>query len=51
MGRRAGNLALYVGIASGGTAVLIPEEPWDIKRDVIEKIQAARIVLPAVRIS
>ena len=43
MGRRAGNLALYVGIASGATAVLIPEEPWDIKRDVIEKIQAARI--------
>ena len=43
MGHRAGNLALYVGIATGATAVLIPEEPWDIQHDVIEKIQAARI--------
>ncbi|MBR5048006.1 MAG: 6-phosphofructokinase [Eubacterium sp.] len=43
MGHRAGNLALYVGIATGATAVLIPEEPWDIQKDVIEKIQAARI--------
>ncbi len=43
MGHRAGNLALYVGLATGATAVLIPEEPWDIRRDVIEKIQAARI--------
>ena len=43
MGHRAGNLALYVGIATGATAVLIPEEPWDIQKDVVEKIQAARV--------
>lgn len=43
MGHRAGNLALYVGIATGATAVLIPEEPWDIERDVIDKIRSARI--------
>ena len=43
MGHRAGYLALYVGIATGATAVLIPEEPWDIERDVIDKIRSARI--------
>ena len=43
MGHHAGNLALYVGIATGATAVLIPEEPWDIDRDVIDKIRSARI--------
>ena len=43
MGHRAGNLALYVGLATGATAVLIPEEPWEIERDVIDKIRSARI--------
>lgn len=43
MGRRAGYLALYVGIATGATAVLIPERPVDIERDVIEKIRQARL--------
>lgn len=44
MGHRAGNLSLYVGIATGATAVLIPEEPWDFENDVAEKIRAARLV-------
>lgn len=43
MGHRAGNLALYVGIATGATAVLVPEEPWDFEEDVAEKIRSARI--------
>ena len=43
MGRRAGYLALYVGIATGATAVLIPERPVDVERDVIEKIRQARL--------
>ena len=43
MGRRAGYLALYVGIATGATAVLIPERPVDIERDVLEKIRQARL--------
>ena len=43
MGHRAGNLAMYVGIGTGATAVLTPEEPWDIEQDVIEKIRSARI--------
>ena len=43
MGREAGHLALYVGLASGATAVLVPEKKIDIQRDVIEKIRTARI--------
>ena len=42
MGRNAGYLAMYVGLAVGATAVLIPEEPIDFERDVIEKIRQAR---------
>ncbi len=43
MGRRAGYLALYVGIATGATSVLIPERELDFERDVIEKIRKARL--------
>ena len=43
MGRRAGYLALYVGIAVGATAVLIPERPVDFEQDVVEKIRRARL--------
>jgi len=42
MGRNAGFLAMYVGLAVGATAVLVPEEPIDFHRDVIEKIRQAR---------
>ena len=43
MGRHAGYLALYVGIAVGATAVLIPERPVDFENDVVEKIRRARL--------
>ncbi len=43
MGRSAGYLALYVGIATGATSVLIPERELDFERDVIEKIRRARL--------
>ena len=43
MGRDAGFLALYVGLAVGATAVLIPEEKIDFEKDVIEKIRRARL--------
>ena len=43
MGRHAGYLALYVGIAVGATAVLIPERKMDFEHDVIEKIRCARL--------
>lgn len=42
MGRNAGFLAMYVGLAIGATAVLVPEEQIDFERDVIEKIRRAR---------
>ena len=43
MGRHAGHLALYVGVACGATAVLIPEKEIDFQRDVVEPIRAARL--------
>ena len=42
MGRNAGFLAMYVGLAVGATAVLVPEKTVDFERDVIEKIRQAR---------
>ncbi len=42
MGRSAGYLAMYVGLACGATAVLVPEKNFDFERDVIEKIRQAR---------
>ena len=43
MGRNAGFLALYVGIAVGATAVLVPERPIDFERDVVERIRNSRL--------
>jgi len=43
MGRHAGYLALYVGIAVGATAVLIPEREVDFEKEVVEKIRRARL--------
>ena len=43
MGRNAGYLAMYVGLAVGATAVLVPEEEIDFERDVVEKIRQARL--------
>jgi len=43
MGRNAGYLAMYVGLAVGATAVLVPEKPIDFNEDVIEKIRRARL--------
>ena len=43
MGRNAGFLALYVGIAVGATAVLVPEKEMDFEKDVIERIREARL--------
>ena len=43
MGRNAGHLALYVGLAVGATSVLVPEIETDFDRDVIERIRTARL--------
>ena len=38
MGRRAGYLALNVGIATGATSILVPEVPYDFDRDIVERM-------------
>lgn len=43
MGRNAGFLAMYVGLAVGATAVLVPEKRIDFENDVIEKLRQARL--------
>ncbi|MGN0629507.1 MAG: 6-phosphofructokinase [Oscillospiraceae bacterium] len=43
MGRNAGHLALYVGLASGATVVLVPEKKFDFERDIVERIRRARL--------
>ena len=43
MGRNAGFLALYVGIAAGASAVLVPERPVDFEKDVVERNRNSRL--------
>lgn len=43
MGRRAGHLALHVGIACGATAILLPEREIDFEKAIVEKMRANRI--------
>lgn len=43
MGRKAGHIAMYVGIAVGATAVMVPENMTSLEEDVIEKIRSARL--------
>lgn len=42
MGRHAGHLALYVGVACGATCVLIPETVYDFETDIAVPIRRAR---------
>ncbi len=39
MGRHCGDIALRTGIAVGATAILIPEKPWDLEDDIINRIE------------
>ncbi len=41
MGRGAGDIALHTAIASGATAVIIPELPYDVS-DICRRIKSAR---------
>ncbi len=43
MGRNAGHLTLYTGIAAGASSVLVPEKEVDFERDVVEVIRHAAI--------
>ena len=38
MGRDAGDIALWAGLAAGAESVLIPEEAYDLD-DIIERIE------------
>ena len=49
MGRNAGFLAMYVGLAVGATAVLVPEKPVDFQRDA-SKIKDAIDLDPRVTV-
>ncbi len=42
MGRNAGYLALNTGIAVGALATLIPEIPYDIDRDIVQRMNDTR---------
>ncbi len=42
MGRRAGYLALNVGIACGATSILVPEIPFDFEKDILERMAATQ---------
>ncbi|HNX13408.1 MAG TPA: 6-phosphofructokinase [Oscillospiraceae bacterium] len=39
MGRDCGYLALHAGVASGAMAILVPEIPIDLQKDVVEPMQ------------
>ncbi len=39
MGRHAGYIAYYTAIAAGADAVLLPEYPYDVQKDIIEPIK------------
>lgn len=39
MGRRAGDVALNVGLAVGATGIIVPEVDFDFEKDVIERIR------------
>lgn len=39
MGRNAGYIALNVGIATGAIATLIPERPYDLERDILDRMR------------
>ena len=43
MGHRSGNLAMYVGIACGATAVLVPEKTTDMEREIFARMRDGRI--------
>ena len=42
MGRNAGYIALNVGIATGALAILIPERPYDLERDILDRMNCSQ---------
>ena len=43
MGHRAGYLALNTGIACGAMAILLPEIPFDVQRDVVDRMKRTQL--------
>lgn len=43
MGRHAGHIALQTGIAVGATSILVPEVPFDVDRDIVDRMQRNKI--------
>ncbi len=41
MGRHAGHIAIQVGIANGAEVIIIPEKKFDLKKDIIDRIEKA----------
>ncbi|MCI1982907.1 MAG: 6-phosphofructokinase [Oscillospiraceae bacterium] len=39
MGRRCGDIALQTGIAVGATSILVPEIPYDFKKDIVDRMR------------
>ena len=39
MGRRCGDIALNTGIAVGAMAILVPEQPYDLERDIYKRMR------------
>lgn len=42
MGRHAGHLALQVGTAVGATSIIVPEQDYDFKRDILDRVVYAK---------
>ena len=42
MGRGSGHIAVNTGLACGAIAILIPEIPFDVDRDIVAKIKASQ---------
>ena len=42
MGRHAGHIALNVGVATGASVILLPEEGFDLQKDLIDRVNDVR---------
>ena len=42
MGRGSGYLALQCGVATGATAIIVPEVPYDIEKDIISRMHKTK---------
>ena len=43
MGRHAGHIALEVGIANGAEVIIVPETPFNLRKDIVDKINQAAL--------